>query len=204
MSFEDYAFHGDRYLKEVVDFLITDCERFIETGCYEGSSIYYVATQKTDIEILSCEPNDDFYRKSVSNISGLKNIKLKNILSQELLVELKKEADFKTKTMFWLDAHGYGFEWPLRQEVEFITSNYENYIIMIDDFKHPRNSNFKFDTYNNQVCSYQYIKESIKGDCIVQVPSYREKTSNVHPLVGWCIITNNKDNIKNCPNVEEF
>ena len=95
-----------------------------------------------------------------------------------------------------MDAHDYGFEWPLKYEVEFITSNFKEYFIIIDDFKVPHCTLFGYDSYNEQECSYDFIKDSIKEQSYRLIyPGYTDKTSKHHPLRGWGLIVPNSISI---------
>jgi hypothetical protein len=94
------------------------------------------------------------------------------------------------RVLFWLDAHGYGFEWPLRKEISFITTNFERAYILIDDFKVPGLDCFGFDEYDGQVCSFEYIKSALNPGLEYRLcyPNYKERTSAHHPLRGWGLL----------------
>jgi hypothetical protein len=93
--------------------------------------------------------------------------------------------------LYWLDAHGFGFnDWPLRQEVQFITKNVSNALILIDDFRVPGRPEFGFDAYNGQACALEYISDFLEPGrkYYVIYPTYRDKTSKVHGLRGVGLI----------------
>ena len=109
--------------------------------------------------------------------------------SMDFLHDLGRASIFDKKVLFWLDAHGHGFEWPLKEEIAFITKNFKNAAIFIDDFKVPHNENFLWDSYDGQYCSFDYIKDSIVNDSYsLYYPDYNIKTSEHHPLKGWAVI----------------
>ncbi len=192
-SFYDVGFHGDKYLIQLVDSLIKDCRYFIETGANVGTTLAYMAKTYPHIECISCEPDKGAYREAVKNTSSYTNSRLFNETSQQFISRLReKMADlFSEKCLFWLDAHGYGFDWPLKEEVEFITSNFGSGLILIDDFLVPGEECFKYDMYKGQTCSYDFIKDSICKDKNHRVyyPAYTDRTSNHHPLTGWGLIS---------------
>jgi hypothetical protein len=92
--------------------------------------------------------------------------------------------------LFWLDAHGYGFKWPLREEVSFITGHFQTAYVLIDDFKVPGLDCFGYDLYDGQECSFDYIRDALDEsiEYSLYYPSYTERTSRHHPLRGWGLI----------------
>ena len=190
--FYDKGFHGDSYLIELVDFLIRDSDYFIETGTNVGSTLAYIAGNYPMMKCLSCEPDKSAFDEAVKNVNGLSNVLVYNMTSQEFINHLMKEkiAIFKKKCLFWLDAHGYGFRWPLKDEIKFITSNFKHGYILIDDFKVPDIEKFKWDKYEDQECSFDFIRDSINREIRYSLyyPCYTERTSKHHALTGWGLI----------------
>jgi hypothetical protein len=191
-QFQEIGFHGDRYLLELVDDIVTreQIEYFIETGTNVGSSLIYLAKRHPQIHALSCEQDVEACRRARQYAAGLANVEIHNLPSKGFQKQLAKQPSlFEKRSLFWLDAHGYGFEWPLRDEIRFIADNFKIAYIMIDDFKVPGYDCFRYDEYNGQVCSYDYIRESL-GARPHQVfgPRYTDRTSKHHPLVGWGLI----------------
>ncbi len=186
------GFHGDRYLLDLVDLIAGRCECFIETGANVGSTLAYMAQNYPHMKCLSCEPDPEAYKYAIENTIGLGNIKIFNETSQEFIFRLRHEYKslFDGKTMFWLDAHGYGFKWPLKDEIAFITSEFMSGYILIDDFKVPGRDDFLYDTYKGQICSLDFVKGTFDKKHVYNVyyPAYTEKTSPCHPLCGWCLI----------------
>ncbi|MEL6719281.1 MAG: hypothetical protein AAFP82_11240, partial [Bacteroidota bacterium] len=151
----------------------------------------YFASKYPDIDCYSCEPDKKAYYHANSNTERLQNVNLFNCLSQDFLkmIELEYTHLFERKALFWLDAHDYGFHWPLKEEIEFIFKNFKNGYILIDDFKVPHLDIFGYDFYENQECSYNYIKDAIPNvPYQLFYPNYEEKTSKHHPLRGWGLL----------------
>lgn len=192
-QFQEVGFHGDHYLLALVDDLVAreriDC--FIETGTNVGSSLVYLAKRHPRLQALSCEQDAEASRRARGHAQGLANVEIHNLSSRDFLKLLAKRPGlFQQRCLFWLDAHGYGFEWPLRDEVRFIAENFATAYVMIDDFKVPGLDVFRFDEYDGQVCSYAYIRESLGArPHEVFGPRYTDRTSKHHPLVGWGLIT---------------
>lgn len=187
----ELGFHGDDYLINLVNKVIGNCTYFIETGTNVGSTLGYVAREHLTIKCLSCEPDKKAYAHAVVNVSQ-ENVTIYNENSQDFLVRLEKNYQriFGENVMFWLDAHGYGFEWPLKQEISFITNKFKSAYIFIDDFKIPDCNWFGYDSYDQQECSFEYIKDSLNPRLRYDIcyPNYVDKTSFFHPLRGWCLI----------------
>ena len=201
--FQPTGFHGDRYLLTIVDFLLTKTSTFVETGTNVGSTLSYVARKYPNIKCLSCEPDHVAFANALQNTKESSNVNIFNETSQKFLKRLSKFYPdiFIQNTMFWLDAHGYGFEWPLREEIYFITRSFSNGYILIDDFKIPEKENFGFDKYGDQECSFDYIRDAIKLglDYHLYYPSYSETTSSFHSLRGWGLIDFGHSQVLNFP-----
>jgi hypothetical protein len=195
-TFLDIGFHGDKYLLSFVDAILSRCGCFIETGANVGSTLAYVARTYPHIQCLSCEPDHEAYLHSVENIKTLNAI-LFNESSQAFLYRLQAKYAhlFDRTVLFWLDAHGYGFEWPLKQEVSFITQHFKSAYILIDDFKVPGLDCFGYDKYGNQECSFDYLKDSLNSRIRYDIyyPAYTDKTSKHHPLRGWGLLAYGQD-----------
>lgn len=188
--FHEIGFHGDKYLLSVVDNIVVqgEIDYFVETGTNVGATLSYFAKRFPSVQCYSCEPDHYAYTLAVTNTSGLSNVHIYNLTSQEFLKILIVDApDIKIRsTLFWVDAHGYGFSWPLKKEVEFISSTLKKSYMLIDDFKVPGSDLFGYDKYGDQVCSYEYIKDSFQVDSyFYYYPLYSEMTSTHHPLRGW-------------------
>lgn len=191
-DFFEVGFHGDKYLLELVDIIIRDCNYFIETGTNVGSTLAYVGRNYAQIKCLSCEPDTEAYNYALKNTSKLENISIYNETSLEFILRIKQEHShlFNKNVLFWLDSHGYGFKWPLKEEIAFITAKFVSAYILIDDFRVPGLDSFGYDEYEGQECSFDYIKDALnpKPSYNLYYPVYTERTSKHHPLRGWGLI----------------
>ena len=193
--FFEIGFHGDQNLLQLVDLMTHNCNYFIETGANVGSTLAYVARTYPHIQCLSCEPDLQAFQHAVKNTISLPNVSIFNETSQEFLKRIAQEHAylFEGNVLFWLDAHGYGFKWPLKEEIAFITMNFKAAYILIDDFKVPGLQCFGYDEYRGQVCSFDYIRDSFGTDDFdLYYPSYTEHTSEHHPLEGWGLFVINE------------
>ncbi len=189
--FHPVGFHGDKYLIKLIDTIIPDCDLFIETGTNVASTLAYVAKKYPNVQCFSCEPDVSAYNKAISNTNHLINAFIYNEPSQVFLKRFDALEAFDKKVLCWLDAHDYGHEWPLKEEISYLTAKFNHFFIFIDDFKVPGMDCFGYDVYNDQECSYEFIKNNIAvKEYFLHYPSYTKKTSKHHPLRGWGLITN--------------
>lgn len=188
-QFLDVGFHGDEYLLYLVGHLASKCSVFIETGANVGSTLAHVAHSYPSTRCHSCEPDQSAFEQATTNAGKYDNVALFNGTSQQFIEHLSKNEPeiFSEHCFFWLDAHGYGFEWPLKKELEFITGRFSSAYILIDDFKVPGCDHFGYDRYRDQICSYDFVKDALNPSKNYQLyyPTYRDKTSKHHPLRGW-------------------
>jgi hypothetical protein len=190
--FCEIGFHGDSYLLDVVKRCLRGSEQFIETGANVGSTLAYVAMECPNLKIYSCEPDFKAFETARANVSEYPHVTLFNLPSPAVFQALFKNDSRATTrdTVFWLDAHCYGFQWPLRDEIALITKYFERGHIFIDDFKVPGMDCFKYFIDGGQECSFEYIQGSLhpSRQYCVYYPNYRERTSTHHPLCGWGLI----------------
>ena len=163
VTFYKMGFHGDQYLQKIVDGVIQNCDCFIETGTNVGSTLSYVARTYPYLNCLSCEPRLQAFQQALKNTKGLQNVKIYNETSQNFMKRIETQHEYlvKKNAFFFLDAHGPGFKWPLKEEIAFITKKFKAFYILIDDFKVPGLDCFGYDEYGEQRCSFDYIKEGM-------------------------------------------
>jgi hypothetical protein len=184
----EIGFHGDQYLLSMVDRLMVDVESFIETGANVGTTARYMAQTYPNVDVYSCEPNLDAFQMSLKTVAGCKNVHMYYMQSPEFFYYLQDNApELKlSRKMYWLDAHDYGFRWPLYDELRFITSEFSTAIILIDDAQIPGQPQFKYSSYEDQVCNTDYIVAALTPGKTYKIcyPIYTERTSPHHPLTG--------------------
>jgi len=191
-KFNNSGFHGDKHLSNIALHCISKSDIFIETGTNVGSTLLYVLNKFPNLEAYSCEPDKKSYHSIIPKITKFKNANIYQKLSPDFLHDItnNNKEILKKDTTFWLDAHDFGYKWPLKDEIKFITDNFKSGYIFIDDFKNPKLDCFSYSEYENQVCSFDYIKNSINPNIKYSLyyPNYTEKTSKHHPLTGWGLI----------------
>ena len=185
-------FHGDKIFIDIMLSTFQSAEYFIETGTAYGDTLKFISDNFKNIKVISCEPDDYRYGEVTRFIPEAEIVKITSPQIFEHIKENHPDAHSK-KCVFWLDAHGeYNGTtfWPLREELDFIKNNYEDYYILIDDFKNPYNPNFKFDMVGNIPCELEYIQDLIGEEDNIYYPTYNQHTSEAwHDLIGWILIT---------------
>jgi hypothetical protein len=140
-------FNGQKYRRRILFDLLYyfPISTIVETGTYYGTTTALFAA--TALPVYTVENNPRSYsfsklrfffnRNEVHVYKGDSRTFLR-ILSQENTVP-------KENVFFYLDAH-WSEDLPLREELEIIFSNWNNPIVMIDDFQVP-NSDYGYDSY---------------------------------------------------------
>lgn len=186
------GFHGDRYLLRLVDALARRVPTFLETGSNVGTTLGYVARRYPELECLSCEPDAEAQAVASRHSCVRTGVVVHRETSQEFLKRLERDhADlFARPVLAWLDAHDYGYAWPLREEVAFLTRRFTSGFLLIDDFEVPHDARFGFDAYGDQRCSFEHVAGALSPavDWRLYYPSYSKHTSPWHPLRGWGLI----------------
>lgn len=186
------GFHGDAYLLCLVDAIVPHCRSFIETGCNVGSTASYVARTYPSLRTSSCEPDEQAFAVAERTLAMSASATVVNEPSPGFLHALfDADPEIAGETpLCWLDAHGYGFEWPLASEVSFLTSRCAAAFLLIDDFQVPGRPDFAFDEYNGQVCGLDLVRPALTRGKRYRLflPAYTEHTSPHHPLVGTALI----------------
>jgi hypothetical protein len=132
----------------------------IETGTNLGFSTGYFAA-KTGLPVFSCEIDPMRFNLSKKLLMPYFNsIQLYNNNSVNFLKEFP--ADPKSVYFFYLDAHWYDFL-PLKQEIEIISARWEEFVIMVDDFKVEGDSGYGYDDYGSVgTLTLEYIRNLVK------------------------------------------
>lgn len=184
----DIGFHGDRYLLALVDALMPLADNFIETGANLGNTVLYVARWWPRMRAFSCEPGIAAFAAASRRAAGVPNCTIREATSPEFFDDLARDEPRITReqNFFHLDAHGYGFHWPLWEEVAWITSRLDRAMILIDDLLVPGRPDFGYDEHAGQVCSIDALRPMLfpGREYRVLYPRYTEHTSPFHPLRG--------------------
>lgn len=186
------GFHGDRHLQALVRALLPHAGAFVETGTNVGTTACWVARNAPGLPIRSCEPGDEAYEHARQNLAPFRQADVRHEPSPAFLEGLaeREPALARGTNLWWLDAHGWGFRWPLPDEVAWITSNCDAGFILVDDFEIPGRDWFKHDVYDGQVCGLEMVEPALHPgrSYTLTLPSYADHTSTHHPLIGVGLI----------------
>lgn len=180
------GFHGDQYLLDLADLFLQESSAFVETGTYAGTTALYV-NERYGVPVYSCEADEFTFEFASRRCLRRSGVHMFRQLSPQFLYDLIAQHPELTeqKVVYWLDAHGGGFRWPLRDEVRFLTESLRAGFIMIDDFQIPGQPQFGYDQYKKQVCNLEYIRSSLASkEYHFITPTYQERTAPVHGLRG--------------------
>lgn len=185
----DLGFHGDRYLLDLVDSLIGQVDCYIETGSSVGNTLAYVAHRYPRLQCLSCEPGETAWAIARDRIADCNHAQVRCETSPEFIEHILKENwDLQNSTpLFFLDAHGHGYYWPLWDEIELIAREFPRAFVLVDDLQVPNQAHFKFDRFGELECTPESILPHLPRHTSVQLvqPAYSDRTSTHHPLTGY-------------------
>ena len=135
----------DTKRQEIVQNIITDFKPklIVETGTLIGNTTEFFA-QFSFARVVSFEISKFFFLIARNRLFKYSNCELILKDSTEGIVQNK---NFSEKTFFYLDAHGYDFKFPLEKELNHI-KKFDNFVILIDDFKVENNNKWKYDSYD--------------------------------------------------------
>lgn len=191
------AFHRDKIMRkvilEIIDFFSVSA--FVETGTYLGGGVYFIAKNNPKLPVFSCEIKKEYFEKAGKFLRKFLNVKIFNQKSEDFLKQFQP-SDLGECPLFFLDAHGHGFEpSPLKEEIKIITSKFERAIMIIDDFQVPKKEEFAYIVEKKQAFNFNLIKSSLKIGASYKLlyPFYSQKDSGTLTLIGYGIIFKNLD-----------
>ncbi|MBI3793396.1 MAG: hypothetical protein HY280_01535 [Nitrospinae bacterium] len=144
---EARAFNGQRQRRDIFYSIINNCgvDAIIETGTFLGVTTRHMA-EKTKLPVYSSENNARFHLVSKKRLSSLENVRLSLSDSRDFLKRLGESAEKPKRPFIYLDAH-WKDDLPLREELETISKQWGECVVMIDDFEVPGDEGFGYDDY---------------------------------------------------------
>lgn len=119
-------------------------DAFVETGSYLGTTTEMFATYERPV--FSCENQARYYYRAASRCAPMSNVTITLEDSRSFLKSFVNEQGSAFKMPFvYLDAHWYD-DLPLPEEIEIIAGAFSDFVIMVDDFCHPKFA-YGFDKY---------------------------------------------------------
>lgn len=190
---QSLGFHGDRYLLSLADAALRRVNNFIETGSNLGNTAVYVGRTHPGVRVISCEPGAGPFHVASTRAATLPNVDIREEPSPEFLERLFgcEPEILEQRNLFYLDAHGYGFYWPVWDEIAMLTERFESALVLVDDLLVPGRPQFRYDKREDLVLSLESLRPRMRTgrDYEVVYPAYDDRTSEFHPLVGWGLIS---------------
>jgi predicted O-methyltransferase YrrM len=118
----------------------------VETGTYRGTTTLFLARSfQTPVHSVEIDPRYHYYARWRTR--SVPNIRLSLGDSRQFLRELAHDpAVPKHDVFFYLDAHQPG-NVPLSEELDLISRNWDQPLVMIDDFEVPGDPGYGFNEY---------------------------------------------------------
>ena len=150
MLFYRLPFNGQQKRKELFSELLElSFSAIVETGMFIGSSTRYFSFS-SEAEVYAVEKNSIYYWLASLRFKRMNNIHIFLSDSRRFLMQLRDNRFFpKKNVLFYLDAHGRDL--PLSEEVNIITQNWSQFVIVIDDFEVPCDDGYHFNNYKGKV-----------------------------------------------------
>jgi hypothetical protein len=157
---DDVGFNGQAARKAIFNELtsIIAFHYICETGTWTGNTTGYMA-ETSKLPIFSTELNRRYYLAAKMRLGRFDNVTLDNLDSRQFIKKLAAHPALKKSCLFfYLDSHWYD-DLPLRQEIELIAQHWDQFVVMIDDFKVPDDEGYGYDNYKDgRGLSIEYIE----------------------------------------------
>ena len=168
-------FNGQKFRQQIFKDLNREAvfKAIVETGTFRGVTTAFMA-ENASIPIYSVESEPRFFHYATWNLNRFKNVRVFNADSREFLAVLVKDDSVPKSDVFvYLDAH-WNEDLPLFEEVKLIGENWDDVVIMIDDFEVPDDGDYKFDDYGSgKKLSLDYLGDELLSNWAVFFPSGR-------------------------------
>lgn len=139
----------------------------IETGTYMGSTTRYFAA--VGVDTYTVEVNPRYQYVSRIRLRKLDNVTLICGDSGTALRFLARLGDLE-RPLAYLDAH-WQDRLPLREEVDCLIANWDEFLVIIDDFLVPDDQGYGYDIYNGTPLSIEML--DLPEGVMVAYPSAR-------------------------------
>lgn len=122
-------------------------DAILETGAHRGVTTRFLA-KEAHPRVLACEIDPRFYWEARIRLWGLPGTRVYFADTRLFLGNLSAwEKETIRRPIFYLDAHWDQEDLPLAQELKIIHRQYPNALLCIDDFRHPIDSGYGYDSY---------------------------------------------------------
>lgn len=158
------AFNGQAGRQQIVGELLQlfAFDSLVETGTYRGSSTEFLH-DASKLPVYTVESNPRYFGFCQMRFRHRPEVILHLGDSRQFLKQLSRDhAPRDARLFFYLDSHWHE-DLPLREEIAFIAENWNEPVIMVDDFKVPDDSEYRFDDYGEgRALCLEYLKPVIR------------------------------------------
>ncbi len=147
-SAEEIGFNGQMARKRCFERMLSIIrfDALVETGTWMGNTTGYLR-EKSGLPVYSTEISPTYHHTAKARLKQLNQIELFNLDAVRFLRALPAAGLAREQTLFfYLDAHWYDYL-PLRDEIELIANQWDEFVVLIDDFEVPGDAGYKFDDY---------------------------------------------------------
>jgi hypothetical protein len=148
----EVGFNGQVGRKEIFKQLVSAFrfQGIVETGTFIGDTTGYMATM-SKLPVYTTELKMHFNLIAKKRLDEFNNIEFENLDSRQFIKKLANNSQLRKGTcFFYLDAHWYE-DVPLTKEIQSVVTNWDRFIVMIDDFRVPWDEGYLYDRYSNGV-----------------------------------------------------
>lgn len=186
-------FNGQRLRLRIVNDIMeaVPFSAFVETGAYLGTTTEHFA--RMGLPVASCEAVLNNFVIAASRLCRYTNVDLHLADSRSFLKTIKQtRPELYKRPLIYLDAHWFD-DLPLPDEINFISENIEEYLIIVDDFE-VADSKYFFDVYSNGnelTFKYLFPKLNFDNDITLMVPR-NASTEETGPRKGTLFVAPTK------------
>jgi predicted O-methyltransferase YrrM len=143
----------------------------VETGTFRGTTTAFMA-KESGLPVFTVETEPRFFYYARLALRRLKEVRILRGDSREFIEKLSQQKLIPSQYIFfYLDAH-WKKDLPLYKEIELIGANWNNAVIMIDDFEVPGDPGYKYDNYGEGKClCLDYIAPLLENKWSVFFPA---------------------------------
>ena len=181
-------FNGQEGRQQIFRDLVDKLEfrAVVETGTFRGTTTAFIANN-LDAPVFTVELDPKMFHFAKLNLRDYANVDVFHGDSRSFLKDLLADPEVpKSNVFFYLDAH-WNEDLPLYEEVEIIGSNWENVVVMIDDFEVPGDAGYAFDDYGEKrkLC-LEYLGSGLTSSLSVFFPD--RKSSDETGFRRGCVV----------------
>jgi hypothetical protein len=144
------GFNGQKFRKQIFEELLNVCDfkAILETGTYTGDTTGYFS-KTSNLPVYTCEVNKWYHSIARKRLKDFPDVHFYLGDSRKFLLQAAANGLIDESIFVYLDAH-WDTDLPLREEIKIISENWDNFVIMIDDFQVPDDSGYEYDYYTRR------------------------------------------------------